>query len=372
MPSASPTVAPSATPAGPLVSVLVRSVDRPLLDEALASIALQTWPNIEVVVVAARPGHRELPPRCGAFELRLVPTDAPLHRSAAANRALDHARGDCLLFLDDDDWLMPGHVARLADVLQRQPHAHAAYTGVALANGKGEPLGQVMDLPFDGVRQLAGNITPIHAVLFHRALCQGVNPARFDEQLDHYEDWDFWLQIARRSTFVHLPGVSAFYRIHDSSGVHLDSGPLSAAAAHVFDRWQGRWTPAQRGRLLERSWATDDLQRELDGARTAIDDLKRVTDAQHAALARQSETLARQSEILAQQETTIARQQGSIDHQVATLHEQAWQASRLLAQSEEQSAALASRDEQVAQLLESTSWKITAPLRRLADAIKRR
>src|SRR5699024_9239303 len=104
----------------PLVSVLVRSVDREHLQEALDSVALQAYPKIEVVVIAATPDHRELPTRCGPFPLRLVHTEEPLPRSRAANKALAEARGDYLLFLDDDDWLMPGHIARLAHVLQRQ------------------------------------------------------------------------------------------------------------------------------------------------------------------------------------------------------------------------------------------------------------
>lgn len=356
-------VQPTDAAAAPLVSVLVRSIDRAMLREALDSIALQTYPRIEVVVVAARPGHGPLPERCGAFDLRLVPTEAPLHRSAAANRALDHARGDYLLFLDDDDWLMPGHVERLAGVLQHQPHARVAYTGVSLANDKGEPLGQAMDLPFDGVRQLAGNLTPIHAVMFERSLCKA--GARFDEKLDHYEDWDFWLQLARSTTFVHLPGVSAFYRIHESSGVHADSGAGSAAAAKIFDKWQASWSASQRGRLMERAWAADDLQRSLDAANTAVEDLKQVAADQHAILSRQSATIAQQETAASQHAATIAQQQ-------LQLSEMTHQAGRMQAIAEEQAAAIARREAQVAELMNSTSWKITAPLRRISSALKRR
>jgi hypothetical protein len=358
---------PTAPAASPLVSVLVRSIDRSLLDEALASVARQTWPNVEVVVVAAKPGHRALPERCGPFAMRLVPTDLPLHRSEAANRGLDHARGDYLLFLDDDDWLMPGHLARLAEILQRQPRARVAYTGVALTNDKGEPLGQAMDLPFDGIRQLAGNITPIHAVMFERGLCDA--GARFDEQLDHYEDWDFWLQLARRCAFVHLPGVSAFYRIHESSGVHVDPGAGNAAAAKIFDKWQGRWNAAQRARLMERAWATDDLQRALDAANTAIDDLRRVAAEQHAILGRQSASIAQQENLMVQQR---AEMQELLREQAHELSRLITQSDRLTTQTEQQRAEIARRDHQIADLMNSTSWKVTAPLRRLSGAFRRR
>jgi glycosyltransferase involved in cell wall biosynthesis len=37
----------------PLVSVIVRSMDRTMLQDALGSVALQTYANVEVVVVNA-------------------------------------------------------------------------------------------------------------------------------------------------------------------------------------------------------------------------------------------------------------------------------------------------------------------------------
>jgi LmbE family N-acetylglucosaminyl deacetylase len=249
----------------PLVSILIRSMDQECLAQALDSVSLQTYPHIEVVVVAARPEHRPLPGHCGPFTLRLVQTDAPLPRGHAANRALAQARGEWLLFLDDDDWLMPGHIARLAQVATRQPEALAVYTGISLVDAQGRPMGQTFDLPFDAIRQLAGNLAPIHAVLFSaKVLALG---CRFDESLALYEDWDFWLQLAKLAPMVHLPGVSAVYRIHDSSGVHAEPGPTGAAAALVYEKWAPDWTPQLRGQMMQRVWTHPELEARLDEVR---------------------------------------------------------------------------------------------------------
>ena len=352
-----------------LVSVLIRSVDRDHLQEALDSVALQTYPNIEVVVIAAAPGHRTLPQSCGPFPLRLVTTDSPLPRSKAANRALDEAHGEWLLFLDDDDWLMPDHIRRLAEVLRKQPKALVAYTGVSLVTDSGQPRGQVFDLPFDAVRQLAGNLTPIHAVLFSRGVLAG--GVRFDEALDRYEDWDFWLQLGRVTPFVHLPGVSAVYRIHESSGVHTDSGPLSASSLVIYQKWQALWQAGQEGPLMERVWAAHDLELALQDASRAIEQQRSTLGEQWATVAQQQATLSQQQGTLTQQQAMLVQQQTTLSEQQWTIHEQALAADHLRRQVESYVAALAIRDGHIAALMNSTSWKITGPLRWISRTLRR-
>ncbi len=265
----------------PLVSILIRSLDRPYLAQALDSIALQNYPAIEVVVVAAVPDHEDLPLRCGAFPLRLIATDSALARSKAANVAMAGAKGELLLLLDDDDWLMPEHIARLVRVLQRQPHVWAAYTGVALVNAQGASMGQAIDLPFDPVRQLAGNLMPIHAVMF-RAAVQGKG-CRFNETLDLYEDWDFWLQLSKVAPMVHLPGASAAYRIHESSGVHAPDGAASTATLAVQQKWVGEWTDRQLSQIMGRVWSYPELSANLNDSRRAVEDGQRnLLDSQRS------------------------------------------------------------------------------------------
>ena len=113
-----------------LVSIIIRSMARPTLAEALDSVAAQTWPALEAVVVNARgPGHPPPAPTCGRFPVRFIDTGRPLERSAAANAGLTAAHGHYVGFLDDDDLLFPDHVATLVNALQSSTTARIAYSG---------------------------------------------------------------------------------------------------------------------------------------------------------------------------------------------------------------------------------------------------
>ncbi|MBV5299901.1 MAG: PIG-L family deacetylase [Rhodoferax sp.] len=334
-----------------LVSILIRSMDRDHLAEALDSVALQTYPHIEVVVAAACPGHRPLPTLCGPFAVRLLQTDAPLPRSKAANLAMAHAKGQYLLFLDDDDWLMPGHIARLVDVLSHQPHALAAYTGISLVDAVGRPLGQSFELPFDAIRQLAGNLTPIHAVLFNAKVLE--LGCHFDEALDRYEDWDFWLQLARLAPMVHLPGVSGAYRIHGSSGVHEDAGPAGSATGLIYRKWGEDWTPQQIGQMMQRVWSHPELEARLT----------ETTPHFSARLVEQAQHLAETTERLRSADSVLENHRAVIAHQAQTSLQQQQQIGLLSQKIDEMATHLAQQQQDHAALLGSRSWRVTRPLR---------
>lgn len=355
----------------PRVSVLIRSLDRPQLAQALQSVATQTWPAIEVVVVAVRPGHSALPDRIGAHPLRLIAAEVDRPRSVAANVALDAARGELLLFLDDDDWLLPEHLTRLEAALQAHPQALAAYAGVALVDVEGRPLGQVFDLPFDAVRLMSGNLTPIHAVLFAATLRD--RGCRFDESLDRYEDWDFWLQVAQHTLPVHVPGVSAVYRIHASSGVHDDAGAASASSQRVQRKWLHAASAGRLGALMQRVWSHDEVRLRLDLAEQRAQAVERLAGAQAGAEARLAARLDSQAAALAElRQTALAR---AAEQQAAAMRLQdgLQQLQQLLADElqqrqtriDHQAHELARLRTDLDALHRSTSWRLTAPLRLL-------
>ena len=268
----------------PLVSVIIRSMDRPTLQEALDSVALQTYPNIEVVLVNAKGvGHADAGAWCGRFPLRMVGQDGPLRRSRAANLGLDSARGEFLVFLDDDDWFLPGHVAGLVEALGRNPGKKIAYGCVTCVDEDRRAIGKNFCQAFDRVRLLAGNFIPVHAVLFARALVG--DGCRFDETLDLYEDWDFWLQLSERGDFLFVNEASAVYRIGQGAGfgVNFDLEQAKTATRRVLAKWRERWDEATLYELTERVRQLDDVRMSEDRLKTELAEACAANQALQAA-----------------------------------------------------------------------------------------
>lgn len=246
--------APSPDSPPPAISVIVRSMDRPCLAAALASVAAQECPGVEVLVVAAcGPTHGALPAEAGVHPVRRIDTGQALQRSAAANAGLDAACGRRVIFLDDDDVFLPGHLGRLAAALDEAPDAVAAYADVAY--GRDGPDGwQSMHLfgdAFDALRLRFENFIPLHAALVDRSR-GAAHECRFDPSLDLFEDWDWWLQLAARGRFVHVPGVSARYvaAAGGGSGVFADDAAAADARRRLQLKWLQRDGPEDRLALL--------------------------------------------------------------------------------------------------------------------------
>lgn len=262
----------------PLVSVIVRSVDRPTLSDALNSVFEQTYPHIEVVLVDAGGGTSKEASACGVTRVQRVSTGARLGRSAAANAGLAAACGDYLLFLDDDDLLLPSHVEGLVETLVDTPGVRAAYAGVRVVDANG--VVDTYDAPVDSARLKAANQLPINSVLFHRSLVE--EGCRFDETLELYEDWDFWLQVSERTEFARRAGVSALYRVHlGSSGLYGAGAEIlqDTWRRRVLDKWSSRWGPGAVVSLADRLQAIDQARAAAEatvaGLRQLLDEARR-------------------------------------------------------------------------------------------------
>lgn len=320
----------------PLVSVIIRSMDRDTLSDALDSVALQTYPNIEVVLVNAKGrGHRAVGDWCGRFPLRRIESGERLERGKAANIGLQAAKGDFLIFLDDDDWFLPHHITRLKEAFDHSGSTVAVYSAIQCVDEAGEKT-KLMNEAFDATQLYINNFIPIHATLFRSFVRE--KGACFDESLPVCEDWDFWLQLSKHGTFRFVAETGAIYRIQNDSGsgVWTNADLTRQTMISIYRKW----LPQLQDKTL---WSI------LEYAR-----YKQLYVEFHA----------QASMSIAQKDAQIADMQLSISERDDRITER----DKFI---EARDKLIEARDQQITSILSSTSWRITRPFRVIMAFIRK-
>jgi len=211
----------------PVVSVLVRTMPGcgGRLQEAVASIAGQTYQPIQLVIVedggdtatafveATRASQRFV-------EVRYVSLPKS-GRCKAGNAALAAATGELICFLDDDDLFYADHLEVLVTAWADKPELGAVY-GLAY-EVRTEVISQEPWVYKDLVHSLHfrqafnrallwhHNYMPIQTVLFRRDLYEQYGG--FDPELDNLEDWNLWVRYSLKNDFLMVPKVTSLYRV---------------------------------------------------------------------------------------------------------------------------------------------------------------
>ncbi len=367
----------------PLVSVITRTQNRPdFLREAIRSVARQTYPNIELIVV------NDGGVNCKAIvEEESVASIQQFHyqhlekqkgRSHAANTGLDLSHGDFLIFLDDDDWFESHHIQALYEQLTLYKEAIAAYSAVRCLNAEGE-VTRVFADDFDAIQLSIDNFIPIHAILFKRSvLAQG---CAFDENLDLCEDWDFWLQVQQYGIFTFVAEIGANYRLLDTgSGVWGNPEKTKTAMLKVYKKWLPKYSS-------ETLWSIFDyarykhkiiiLEQELSGREALI-------VAREQELNEKTDVIAEKNTVISQRDQLITAREQELNEKTDVIvnHEQKLNKTHLLLAEQQAfntnlTLTINQLNDNTIQLQEtidsvykSFSWKLTAPLRNIKKIAK--
>lgn len=351
-----------------LVSVICRTIGRSELEQAVNSVAAQTYLPIELVVVdAANSGMDSVPGDTGQLSLKIVNTGTTLPRADAANAGMEAASGDYFMFLDDDDWIAPAHIAGLMDALQSDNSVRAAYSNTQRTDPDGSNPDYVFEQDYDPIMLLRDNYVPIHAMLFERSLFD--EGCRFDNRFDIFEDWDFWIQVSQLTPFRHIHQLTAFYRgggdsetsAEDVNVRYDNESVMGKARIKVFNKWLGKWTGEQVNSML----ASLDEGSVVPALHAQLKELDARLKAEHdtnLGHQRQLQQQAQAQEEL-QHEYNVAK--GTVEDLQIKLTDREGRIGDL-----EQHSTNLERDnellrQQLQQLQNSFSWKITAPFRYL-------
>ncbi|VVB72336.1 Glycosyltransferase AglG [uncultured archaeon] len=227
------------------ISVIIPTKNRPLyLRQAVRSVLDQTYPVYEVLIVNDGSEEEYLPQ---LDEIKLLDKKIAIchfHESRgpsfARNFALDNAKGDIILFLDDDDLIHPEMIRSSLHLFKEDVdivfslYMHLlsdrkASERMTLYSDKNKfnagmhfakpvrhfDYGIIEQRPFYELLRYA---FPIHTALIRKSCLENI---RFPEDLDLGEDAYFWLCMASKGCrFKCSMVVGAFYRLHDKNHMH--------------------------------------------------------------------------------------------------------------------------------------------------------
>ncbi len=204
--------------------------------EALASVRAEMHRDLEIVVVD---DGGALGAGLGA-DVRIVTGNA-LGVAAARNLGLASARGEYVIFLDDDDVALPHRIATLLAAARQWDASLTFGLTRRVVAGTAVSLPPVpTHLPASGAVAFGDLLTcapHINAVLARTDALRAAGG--FDEQASHFDDWSAWLRIAdRSSTIRHVHDVVAEWRLHANglSAQLLTIRAMKARLVALFDR----------------------------------------------------------------------------------------------------------------------------------------
>ncbi|HVG28913.1 MAG TPA: glycosyltransferase family 2 protein [Pyrinomonadaceae bacterium] len=215
-----------------MISVVIATRDRrELLAEAVESVRRQTSGDWELLVVddASRDGTREWLANPGDGRVRSFRLDEHSERSVARNRGLAAARGEFIMFLDDDDRLRPEALAYLVEPLRRDARAVAAvgarlkFRDGVYATRINHPVRRSKRVIWPALKTTSRDILPELLAGWGWSAVSGQTLYRTDAvrraggyppRVVVVEDRALWLRVARLGAVVVLPDIVLEYRDH--------------------------------------------------------------------------------------------------------------------------------------------------------------
>lgn len=219
----------------PLVSIITRTYGERegFLRESIKSVLQQSYRPLQLVVVEDGTSNA----RAVIDELSLpegititYEALAKRGRCFAGNRGMELAKGELFGFLDDDDLLLPDHVASLVEYLHLHPEAVGAYSS------SWEVPTEILSLSplkyVEGTKSLFGrarfsidalwnyNYMAIQSVLLRKDLF--LEYGGFCEELECLEDWDLWLRYTSEHDFVFLDKTTSQFRMPAKESILAD------------------------------------------------------------------------------------------------------------------------------------------------------
>lgn len=235
----------------PLISVVIPTHNRrPFLEEAIKSVRAQRDVDVEIIVVDDASTDDTWEWLMSQDNLSIVRQDRNSRQAAARNAGFAMATGNYVMFLDDDDVLLPGALVTLHKALDSQPAAVGAagarwdwFVDEGRGRRDAHPRLRRVKNAFDEF--LFGWSAIPSQSLYRSSAIRAVNG--FDETLWLVEDRDLWLRATRNGPVVFVPDLVVKYRVTRDQFRPANIGDLRE---HVAQKAIESLPDAEKGRAV--------------------------------------------------------------------------------------------------------------------------
>nr|CBX29991.1 hypothetical protein N47_D28000 [uncultured Desulfobacterium sp.] len=351
----------------PLVSVIIPTFNRPeMLKEAIKSVMSQTYGNFEIIVI--NDAGTDVSNIINSFngDKRIIYLQHPENKGLAASRntAIRASHGKYIACLDDDDIYYPEHLETLIGFLESSDYK-VAYTD---ANQVVQTWNtdryvtthteMIYSHDFNRDNLLISNYIPVLSLVYRRDLLS--EAGLFDESLGTHEDWELLIRLSRRYDFFHIKKITAEFRIRDDDTNMTDTkrADFLKTLKIIYQRYSHLITDVN---LLEAQKNTEEY--------LAVDVAIRQIPSKE--LFRQVERYIKKKDLHINDLGTALRDKD------AMMKEKDVHIGNLDSTIEEKNIALSANSEalmrikaELNEVYQSTSWRITKPLRFIKTIFK--
>jgi len=205
----------------PEISVIIPAYNcEKTIQQTVNSVLQQTFVDFELIIINDGSKDSTLNVISKIEDARLkVFSFENAGGNISRNRGLNLAVGKYISFLDADDIWTPDKLELQLEALQKNQNAHVAYSWTDYIDEEDNFL-------VSG-RRVSVNGDVYEKLLINNFLENGSNPlicrealielGGFDESLKAAQDWDMWLRLAAKYSFVAVPKVQILYRVSSQS-----------------------------------------------------------------------------------------------------------------------------------------------------------
>lgn len=230
------------TTGNPVVSIIMATYNRAsLIGQAIESVTGQSLTDWELIVAddGSTDNTAEVLKEWEAKEPRIRYLQLP-HAGRIAvvsNAALEAARGKYIAVLDDDDrWIDPEKLKRQVAFLDEHPEYVACAGGFRIVNRNDERIADIYKPESDeAMRKVALLANPIanSTAMFRSSLKE-----HYDESLQQFADWDFWMRLGRRGKFYNFRELFLAYKMWQGGSSFVNQRSNASCAVKIVRRYR--------------------------------------------------------------------------------------------------------------------------------------